>query len=127
MTDEPSYAESKALLIERLLANGWTRTESSQSLGWANLVLDTAHAKLEVEHMSDWWMVNLILHADDGTGRVEVEAGERLERFLQLLTERQHDLSIDNWDAFVQELSAGACIPGCFSAFVLEYLSLIHI
>src|SRR5678815_4060447 len=104
MTDEPSHAESKRLLIERLLHSGWTRTESGQSLGWANLVLDAPRAKLEVEHMSDWWMINLMLRADAVTRRIDVEAGERVERFLQLLISHQRELSAESWNDFVEEL-----------------------
>jgi len=108
-------------ICERLIDAGWTHTENGQQFNWANLVLDTPHAKLEVEHMRDWWMVNLILRGGAETRRLEVEAGDQLPRFLALLELRQRDLSTANWDAFADELGRASCFPGAFSAYVLEF------
>ncbi len=116
-----SASHAVRTICERLIAAGWTLTENGQRFNWANLVLETPHAKLEIEHMRDWWMVNLILREGAETRRLEVEAGEHLERFLELLELRQRDLTIGNWDTFADELGRASCFPGAFSAYVLEY------
>lgn len=93
-----------AKIIDRLLANGWQRTASSEALDWANLVYDAPRSELEVDYMPTESSLDFQCVREDGEWELLIEFDDRLDTLLDLIVESQETLGSATWDAFVERL-----------------------